>query len=1342
MKIPVSKAYAKWMDEDADRLNAMAELARKVAVKLPSRKEAEKRAFCPTGPGGGIDNSCSSVSVNDPSLTERVPFKPADGKNSDFTRVPTIDELTEALTGSNSAKGTKIGSAKDLPAGTPVALRIDIPAFNYSTEKMGKAIYAVTVHEDKGGKGFGSPIGYEPVARLSGSVTFASKEGSAIKVATGKSAKFPLATVKGKFDPSRVMPPDIDSWTPVGYDPKKAAYFYDKKTGREVIGGTDAVSVGNSVFVRIPKYGYRNAKETYRDAGFWGIEYRAEDCGRDDGGKFDEKNTCAGEGGTATPDRPPVSTPGSSKMPRGKVGDPANSTSWLSPDGTFFPVPRSTPPKFRTKVPRGFMTHDEWASLHGHEDGEDGLLKAGWARVAKSGQDIYAQTIGGSLTGRQKKSLEDQSIMTDADSVVHDSAPSMAERGGKENKYKTIWSKNDRSFNKEAEGRAFCPTGEGGGVDNSCSAADAGAPSGGGGSGTSVASPQHFGDQSDSAGKISWDKGDGDPPFAGAEKFESVSVNSPRQVNESLDRIGIDPGAAIDIAGASAGGGYAMFRPSPEFSDEAPFAGSGVTPILLDFERDVAGVQNGLMGSSIIGVSASGKPVVYHNTISVMDAVRSDPIKRHAAAREFYRTMVASVEAARKNGISVVAFNAAGHSAADSAKGNANPWRGYTIWPRMGFDGPLPQSVRRRLPPELSHAKTLLDLHATREGTKWWAKNGEDIDVQLDLTRPDSEQNKVFDRFVRHFSKDRRDLPLGEGDGWLSPEDLARLDEMWEEIWEDDGTLDDYSGEDQEFLIGEKEEKEEGRSADCGRDESGKFAEGNSCQIGININDSHQDFTGQILAGAKTTETRITDSLKPYIGRTVGIVRTGKGKATLVGTMKIGRPKFYKTKKEFDADYDKHKVGPDSPHYIGKAGKYGYPLTEVKKVTPVTLDSKGIVARVVSRSADEETIEYSLPVEERAFCPTGEGGGIDNSCSAGEKMAADKDGGSGGLTNLGGKTENWGRSNETEIWTPDRPMFRGAEKIGEIMISRPADVRGVAEEVLGLSVPEIVTASGALIDGTDRANLSKARMVISGSPHTRGEGGGLSVYWRCAGAATGNGYRGDEKKYAPRPGTIVTAVEASRVIESGGVRNIDMRLDSYFIHPDFQGKGLALESVIRQTSIPGVEYISMGAGRQDSDNPAERMSGYWRWPLYGFNASMDAVRKRGIEVPARYSKARSLLDVYAMPGGIDWWREEGTDIGLVFDTTTRSQSRLVLLQLQEAARRKHGSRSIGMTGEDNRKTSADCDNDPDVESAWEAIAKKGLKQEAPGRLEELESRAEKFLKERAKDGRPPEVRPH
>ena len=117
--------------------------------------------------------------------------------------------------------------------------------------------------------------------------------------------------------------------------------------------------------------------------------------------------------------------------------------------------------------------------------------------------------------------------------------------------------------------------------------------------------------------------------------------------------------------------------------------------------------------------------------------------------------------------------------------------------------------------------------------------------------------------------------------------------------------------------------------------------------IGININDKQQAFTEQILGGLKTIETRNKNSLKPYIGRRVGIVRTGKGMATLVGFVTIGEPVFYADKIQFDADHHRHLVAKDSPYYITSGGKWGYPLQDVMRCEEKELPSRGIIARAI-----------------------------------------------------------------------------------------------------------------------------------------------------------------------------------------------------------------------------------------------------------------------------------------------------------------------------------------------------------------------------------------------------------
>jgi len=115
---------------------------------------------------------------------------------------------------------------------------------------------------------------------------------------------------------------------------------------------------------------------------------------------------------------------------------------------------------------------------------------------------------------------------------------------------------------------------------------------------------------------------------------------------------------------------------------------------------------------------------------------------------------------------------------------------------------------------------------------------------------------------------------------------------------------------------------------------------------GININCKHQDFIGQILNGNKVIETRNTNSLKPYIGKRVGLIRTGQGKATLEALATIQGYIIYKNKFSFDFAYEYHLIGLSSPYYIKQDGvKFGYLLTDIEAIKPRIVTSRGIVSR-------------------------------------------------------------------------------------------------------------------------------------------------------------------------------------------------------------------------------------------------------------------------------------------------------------------------------------------------------------------------------------------------------------
>ncbi len=187
-----------------------------------------------------------------------------DTKNSDYAEPPTLDELRWAL---KPNQIEKIGNLTDIEEGEYVGLRIDIPAYNKSfAADPDNPIYAVTVHTAKPNAwAVGKVISYEPVVRVTGGVQMRSVEILAERIMDGND-KSPIATVAGKLSHDTSIPKDINKWTPVGYNPQHAVFFYDKRTGKEVIVGDEAISIGNTVFVKNPKYGDRKTTdETYDD---------------------------------------------------------------------------------------------------------------------------------------------------------------------------------------------------------------------------------------------------------------------------------------------------------------------------------------------------------------------------------------------------------------------------------------------------------------------------------------------------------------------------------------------------------------------------------------------------------------------------------------------------------------------------------------------------------------------------------------------------------------------------------------------------------------------------------------------------------------------------------------------------------------------------------------------------------------------------------------------------------------------------------------------------------------------------------------------------------------------
>lgn len=226
---------------DSRSLHAAAELpgAKK---KLPPGRSPELAAAAKMVQEGTMTAAEFDKLVNQykPIYVYEAPLKPA-----------TEAQMVDAL---DSAKRDKVNP--DVPNGRPVGLRLDIPAFNR------KGVYVVTIHEKGTKSGPGKAIGYSSVAKVTNATFGLGNQKAALKIATGE-AKDALQTVEGTY--VKVTPEeasaqaqqvlDDPSWTQIGLDPTRHAYFYDRYTSIPVIAAEEVLQIGNMVLGKNVTYG-------------------------------------------------------------------------------------------------------------------------------------------------------------------------------------------------------------------------------------------------------------------------------------------------------------------------------------------------------------------------------------------------------------------------------------------------------------------------------------------------------------------------------------------------------------------------------------------------------------------------------------------------------------------------------------------------------------------------------------------------------------------------------------------------------------------------------------------------------------------------------------------------------------------------------------------------------------------------------------------------------------------------------------------------------------------------------------------------------------------------------
>jgi hypothetical protein len=135
--------------------------------------------------------------------------------------------------------------------------------------------------------------------------------------------------------------------------------------------------------------------------------------------------------------------------------------------------------------------------------------------------------------------------------------------------------------------------------------------------------------------------------------------------------------------------------------------------------------------------------------------------------------------------------------------------------------------------------------------------------------------------------------------------------------------------------------------------------------MGINVKSdtkAGRSYADLIVDGHKKYESRNADSLRPYVGKRVAIVRTGEGKAKAIGEVTIGEPMVV-DKKKFRAMEEHHHVPEGSAFDINTPTKHLYPMHN-----PVRYDKEkdvghGIVSRKVIHEAKGGSVEPKKTVK-------------------------------------------------------------------------------------------------------------------------------------------------------------------------------------------------------------------------------------------------------------------------------------------------------------------------------------------------------------------------------------------
>ena len=228
----VAKENARFMPKDSE---------------LPSNER--KRPFSEEARSMMRQELDSPGSLNKDRLQEALD-DPASGIPTRMVSIPTKNTLPSnedirfAMGKRLPAKG-HIGEINRIEDGAEITSRQDVPS--YTEHKLG----VVTVMDTKSGT---TVYVSHVVMDNPNMMPMQAEQSGALRIGAGD-AKSPTIKIKATKSKDQSLPDDLDKWTQVGFNPDRHSYYYLRSDGSTpVVGGSKAVQVGNTVFVKDPVF--------------------------------------------------------------------------------------------------------------------------------------------------------------------------------------------------------------------------------------------------------------------------------------------------------------------------------------------------------------------------------------------------------------------------------------------------------------------------------------------------------------------------------------------------------------------------------------------------------------------------------------------------------------------------------------------------------------------------------------------------------------------------------------------------------------------------------------------------------------------------------------------------------------------------------------------------------------------------------------------------------------------------------------------------------------------------------------------------------------------------------